>query len=234
MQKKAIFVNKQWMGLPLVVFGIGGFAREVKVLVDDINRSSHIPIFDLKGFISNSNENIGDMIEGIKVIASNDCFIEIAKLYDKLGVIIALGSPKAKQSIEEKILNKCNNLVYPNLIHPKANISSSYSNDYGMGNIICAGVTLTTNIKLGKFIILNINSTIGHDVIIEDYCTINPLSAISGNVIIRKGSLIGAGASIKEKLDIGKNGTVGLGAIVVKNVEEESIVICKAATKLEK
>ena len=227
-------MDKRWMGLPIVIFGVGGFAREVKVLIDDINNNSHIPVFDLKGFVSNNNENIGDVVEGVKIVASNDTFNEIAESYDKLGVTIALGSQQAKRNMEEEILNKYNNLVYPNLIHPKANITSSYSNNFGIGNIICAGVTVTTNIKFGRFIIVNINSTIGHDVIIEDYCTINPLAAISGSVTIRKGSLIGAGASIREKLEIGENSTVGLGAIVVKNVEEENIVICKAATKLEK
>ncbi|MBX4258431.1 acetyltransferase [Clostridium estertheticum] len=223
-----------WKGLPVVIFGIGGFSKEVKILIDDINKYSNIPIFDLKGFVSHIEGTIGNIIEGLPIVTCNENFVEYASKFDKLGVVIALGSPHHKEQIERDIFSKCVNLVYPNLIHPSANITSSESNDFGVGSIICAGVTVTTNIKFGKFIIVNINTTVGHDVTVGDYCTINPLCAISGNVSIRKGSLIGAGASIREKLSIGENCTVGLGAIVVKDVIDNDIIICKRATKLEK
>ncbi len=227
-------MGKTWKGLPVVIFGIGGFAKEVKILIDDINSGSNIPVFDFIGFISNTKDDIGKLVEGKKIISCNEEFIEFSKMYDKLGIVIALGAPSAKEQIERELLDKCDKLVYPNLIHPRANITSSISNDLGMGNIICCGVTITTNIKLGKFVIININSTIGHDVIIEDYCTVNPLVAVSGNVSIKKGALIGAGVSIKEKTLIGKNSIAGLGAIVVKEIEDNSVVISKRATQLER
>jgi sugar O-acyltransferase (sialic acid O-acetyltransferase NeuD family) len=227
-------LNNAWKGLPIVIFGIGGLAKEIKVMIDDINNSTHCKIFEVVGYVSHNYETISQIFEGVPVVACNDNFVEYSKKFELLGVTIALGDPKSKRVIDENILSKCNNLVYPNLIHPKANISSSTSNDFGTGAIICAGVTLTTNIKFGKFVLININATIGHDAIFEDYSSVNPLSSISGNVMIGDTTLVGAGASIREKTLVGKRSIVGLGAIVVKNVEDDTVVICKPATKLEK
>lgn len=227
-------MDKKWNGLPIVIFGIGGLGREINVMINDINKNSYNKIFNVIGFVSHDINTIGHMIDGIPIVACNDNFVDYAKQFNLLGVTIALGDPKAKAYIDNNILMKCNNLVYPNIIHPKANISTSEANDLGTGAIICAGVTLTTNIKFGKFVLININTTIGHDVVFEDYTSVNPLSSISGNVTIKNASLIGAGASIREKITIGSRSIVGLGAIVVKNVEDDTVVICKGATKLEK
>ena len=43
-----------------------------------------------------------------------------------------------------------------------------------MGVIICAGVRLTNNIKVGNFSILNLNATVGHDTIIEHFVNVAP------------------------------------------------------------
>lgn len=227
-------MDKEWNGLPIVIFGIGGLGREINVLINDINNNSFSKVFNVIGFVSHDINTIGNFIDGIPVVACNDTFVEYSKQFDVLGVTIALGDPKAKAYIDNNMLMKCDNLVYPNIIHPKANISTSKSNAFGVGTIICAGVTLTTDIKFGKFVLININSTIGHDVVFEDYVSVNPLSSISGNVTIKNTTLIGAGASIREKTSIGSRSIVGLGAIVVKNVEDDTVVICKGATKLEK
>ncbi|WCN38155.1 hypothetical protein [Aneurinibacillus uraniidurans] len=227
-------MTKSWRGLPIVILGIGGFAKEVRWLIHDINLASNTPVFDLIGYISHSDEDIGIDIEGVKVVASNNNFKGFSEQFGVLGVTIALGNPKWKEAIETEILEGCANLVYPNLIHPKANILASNLNDFGVGSIICAGVSITTNVKFGRFVIANINCTIGHDTVIGDYCTINPLAAVSGNINIEKLSLIGAGASIIEKTTISENSIVGLGAIIVKDIEKNSVMICKAAHKLEK
>lgn len=227
-------MGRQWNGLPLVIFGIGGLATQVKGLVDDINKSSNNRIYDLLGYVSNNSDDIGQEVNGLKIIISNDLFEDFSKKNKLLGIAIAIGAPSAKQTIEENILIKCDNIVCPNLIHPNANIPAGCTNDLGIGSIIFAGVSFATNIKLGNFVVVNFNSTVGHDITIEDYCTINPLSCISANVKVKKGSLIGACASIKENLILGQNSTAGLGAIVVKDIEENTTVICKAATKMEK
>ncbi len=225
-------MNRIWEGQPIVIFGIGGAAKEVKVLIDDINQRSNVPVFKLVGFISNNENDIGTKIEELEVVSSNNNFMSYSAQFPILAVTIAIADPKAKEKIENEIFNICNNLVYPNLIHPNVNVPKSNTNDLGVGTIICAGVNFTTNIKFGRFVLANRSCNIGHDVDIGDYCTINPSAIISGNVTLGKSVLVGAGSSILEKVSIGENSTIGLGAIIVKDVVDNLTMICKPAEKL--
>ena len=69
-------------------------------------------------------------------------------------------------------------LKFCSVIHPSAKMSQYI--DVGKGTIITAGNILTTQIKIGNHVIINLDCTIGHDSIIEDYCTILPGCHISG------------------------------------------------------
>ena len=71
------------------------------------------------------------------------------------------------KKIQTKIsVNK--HLKYPNLIHP--NVVGDWERiKIGIGNVICASNTLTTNIVFGDFNIVNLDCTIGHDVVIGNY-----------------------------------------------------------------
>lgn len=135
-------------------------------------------------------------------------------------------------ALRKKIYSKFSGLNFVNLIHPSA--SFGYKQQAALaeqkGNIVTAGVRMTNNIKCGDFGIYNLNCTIGHDCVIEDYVNIAPGATVSGNVHLSEGVYIGTGASIiqgksiEEKLVIGSNSTVGAGSVVTKNVPENVIV----------
>ncbi|MFS0836688.1 hypothetical protein [Paenibacillus sp. 1P03SA] len=222
-------MEKMWEGLPIIIFGIGGCAKEIKLLIEEINQHNKTKVFNFLGYVSNNTEDIGKKVDGYEVVASNYNFIEFSKQYPLLGVCIGLGDPSAKYKIYTSFLQNINNIVFPNLIHPNSYVPTHVNNNFGYGNVICSGVSITTNITLGNFVLLNRNCAVGHDSFIGDYCTINPLAVVSGNVKVDSLSLIGAGSSIKENLQIGEGSIVGLGAIIVKNVEENQIYMCKAA-----
>jgi len=61
----------------------------------------------------------------------------------------------------------------------------------GEGVVICAGCILTTNIKIGNHVQINLDCTIGHDVIMDDYSTLAPGVHLSGYVSLGKKSLCG-------------------------------------------
>jgi len=141
---------------------------------------------------------------------------------------IGVGDNKSRRRIFEKY----SHLSFPNIIHPTASLGFKQGevlNDKG-GNVITAGVRFTNNIKMGNFGIFNLNCTIGHDCIIEDFVNVAPGANISGNVCLKKGSYIGTnaavlqGRSIESKIIIGQFATVGAGAVVTKNVKDHTVV----------
>ena len=63
--------------------------------------------------------------------------------------------------------------------------------DVGEGSIICAGANFTTNIKIGKFTVVNLNATVGHDCQLDDYSSVMPGANLSGNVHLKEGAFVG-------------------------------------------
>lgn len=179
----------------IAIYGAGGFGKETKFLLDAINRSHST--FNFKGFLDDSPAPSAQL-------APRGSFNSIA---------IAIADPSQR----ERVYNKCGDgFQNPNLIHPDVFLDKS--NLLGKGLIICAGVKMTVNVKLGDFVIVNLNATIGHDVAIGAFSSIMPSVNISGNVTLGEKVFIGSGATILQGLKIGDGAVVGAGAVVTKNV----------------
>lgn len=98
------------------------------------------------------------------------------------------------------------------------------------GSVLCPFVTLTSNIRIGRFFHANLYSYVEHDTVIGDFVTFAPGVKCNGNVVIEDGAYIGSGAVIRQgtpgnPLVIGKGAVVGMGAIVTKSVAAGSTVI---------
>lgn len=87
---------------------------------------------------------------------------------------------------------------------------------------------ITNNIQVGDFCIFNLNSTISHDVVIDEYVYVAPGVHITGNVHIGVRVWIGTGVAVNQvteshKRRIGADTTIGAGAVVVKDCEPNAI-----------
>lgn len=197
----------------IVIIGAGGFGREVAWLIEEINMKT--PTYHLLGFIDDSLE-VGYELNGYKVIGNTEW------LKDKdFFVVCAVGNPITKKKIILQLKNT--KIRYPILIHPSVNISS-YTK-IGEGSIVCAGNILTVNILIGKHVIINLDCTIGHDAVIEDYCTILPSVNVSGNVKIEECVSVGTGTQIIQGLCIGNNSIIGAGAVVTKDIPNKVVAV---------
>ena len=201
----------------IAIFGAGGFGREVKTIIDEINKLNPQK-YNFIGFYDdgyNKDEKINNykILGGIK---------EINEVQNPLLLIVAVGNPKIKKDIISKINNQ--NIKFPTIIHPKVSISNDFVS-IGKGCIICEGNIITCNITIKDFVILNLMCTVGHDTIIEDFCSFMPAVNISGEVHIENGVYIGTGAKIINQLRISKNTIVGAGAVVSKSLPENCTAV---------
>lgn len=201
----------------LYIIGSGGFGREVLWLVERINQVGKV--WDIQGFIDDDKTLCGRIENNYEILG--DCKY-LGSLKDDIYVAIAIGSPKIKEKIVNK-LSKFSNIHFATLIDP----SVLYSNQVkiGEGSIICAGTIITVNIEIGKHVIINLDCTVGHDSIIEDYATILPSVNLSGNTITKKYTTIGTGAKIIQGITIGENVMVGAGTVVIRDIEGNCTVV---------
>jgi len=198
---------------PLYIFGAGGFGREVVWLMERINHAS--PIWDFKGFIDDNQAFWETRIGKYKVCGGFE-FLEKQK--DDIWIAVAIGNSK----LREKIVGKLYSLPqvhFASLVDPSVIIAESV--EIGEGSIICAGTILTVDISIGRHNIINIDCTIGHDAILEDYVTLYPSVNISGTVHVGGITEIGTGAQVIQGVAIGQGNVIGAGSVVIKDLEND-------------
>ena len=208
----------------LVIYGAGGFGRETALLVEQINANERQ--WNLIGFY---DDNIA---KGVDV----DSLPILGGLKDaqgrtaKTSLIIAIADP----AIREVVANALDTHAYdfPTLIPPGAMPGRS-SNRLGKGSIVTAGCVLTTGITIEDFCIINLSTTIGHDVTVGAFSTVMPGCNISGNVLIGRGCMIGTGVQMLQNLRLGKSCKVGAGAVVTKNFGDFATVVGVPAEQIK-
>lgn len=205
------------------IFGTSGMAKEVGDIAYELG---YKPIYIAK----NNNEMI-------TLDATEDILNEIdLHQYKDMSFVVGVGDNRIRQNIAHRYTNQ---LKFCNLIHPSATFGLRQKQiiESKRGVIICAGVRFTNNIRVGNFCIFNLNSTISHDVVLEEAVFIASGVHIAGNVHIKARSWVGTGAIINQgsnsqKLNVGPDTIVGSGAVVLSDCERDSIYLGIPARKI--
>jgi len=154
---------------------------------------------------------------GIKVISD---LAEINCL-DDFDFGIAVGDNATRELIYNKLKVKYANLNYPTLIHKSA-IISSFSN-IQMGTVIMPGAVVGPNSNIGKFCLINTQSSIDHDCLMGDFSSLAPATTTGGAVNIGTRSAISIGSTIKHGVKIGGDCVVGANSYVNKDLPSNTI-----------
>jgi len=194
----------------IAIFGVGGFGREVLTLIRDINKVE--PTWNVIGFFDDGYE-IGYEIHGLKNLGGTEALCEWKT---PLAVTIAVGSPRIKKAILNRISNSL--IEDPTLIHPTVVIGDKDYVKIGKGCIFCAYSVITCDVEVGDFVVLNLACTLGHDTIVKDHCAFMPTCNISGECVIEEGVYCGTGVKIINRTSIGENTIVGAGAVVTRSL----------------
>ncbi|MGC9337362.1 MAG: acetyltransferase [Candidatus Cloacimonadia bacterium] len=212
----------------VAIYGAGGFGREVAWLIESCNRKK--TCYEIVCFIDDDASLHGKVLNGIRVLGLDD----VRRTHPSVDLVRGLGSISASRAIVRKAESV--GLHFLTIIHPDTEYSQ-YVN-IGDGTIICAGNIITTNITIGRYVQVNLDCTIGHDVLIGDHTTLAPGVHISGYVHIGKGVYIGTGAVIingteDNPITIGDNVVIGAGACVTKSIQSNTKVVGVPAKSIQ-
>ena len=145
----------------------------------------------------------------------------LEKLHEFDGVFVAIGNNRVR-------LDKLNQLLslgahVPSLIHPFTSISQ-YAH-INSGVVVMAGSVVNANASIGMGVILNTSCSVDHDCVIGEGVHISPGARLAGGVKVEALAWVGIGASVRQLICIGANAMVGAGAVVIRNVEQDSMVL---------
>ncbi len=137
------------------------------------------------------------------------------RLEEPADVAITVGNPALRKKIADRLKEK-KQLRFPAIVLGNAYVCSDAV--IGEGCILCDGVRISTNVRLGAFVFCNIGATVCHDGVLEDFVTISPHVNLAGDVRIGRGSDIGIGTSVIQGIRIGEESVLGAGSVVIRNI----------------
>lgn len=201
----------------IVIIGAGGLGREILGLIQSINKEE--PRWRVKGFYDDGAE-CGKLIHSLPILGKVEA---LNAQQEALDVAIAIGDSNTRRKVYDG-LNK-QHLSFPALISPDATILDEESVSIGEGVLCCAGTILTCDITIGAFTLLNLCCTVGHDAVIEPFCSFMPSVNISGETHIGAEVYMGTSSSIINRISIGENTTIGAGAVVTKDIPADCVAV---------
>jgi len=213
----------------IAIYGAGGFAREVAWLVQSCNLGANH--YEVVCFLDDFVDVEDKILNGIPVVKLES----VVQRFPDAAVVGGVGNSQLRQRLMAKAAAL--GLSFETIVHPR--VEKSDWIELGIGTVICAGNILTTNIRIGRHVQINLDCTIGHDVVMDDFVTLAPGVHVSGNVRFGKRVYVGTGAVIlngtsDKPIMIGDDAVIGAGACVTKSVPQEQTVVGVPAKPIQR
>ena len=203
------------------IIGTGGLAKELigYILSETETRYKIKVCWAEDGF---NNPKFSDFYKG-NMAAFKDSFSSNDTVF------IAISSPKIREKVYIE-LSKFD-LNFDPYIHPSCHISEFATVNFGC--ILAPDTMLTGDPILNKFVFTNTEVVIGHDAVIEDFCTLFPKVEICGDCNIGKGCVFGINSIVLPGINIISGSKLDAGSILRESINEPSLFSGNPAQKID-
>lgn len=210
----------------LVIYGAGGFGREVYCLIQKINAVS--PQWDVIGFFDDGKPK-GELVGRYGKVLGG--MAEVNSWPEPLAVVVAVGSTENMKKIVGGI--KSPNISFPNIIHPEVVYADEESVTMGKGNIVQRNSAFSCDVKMGNFNVFNGGTVLGHDVVLGSYNVLMPAVRISGSTTVGDANFFGISSIVLQGLKIGNGVTLSAGSVLMRNAKDGKLYIGNPAKIME-
>lgn len=201
-----------------IILGAGGHAGEVLDIL-----TKQVPT-DCIALFNNTIEENYTIYDKFEVFCKNEALTNFDDFY--LGV----GNIAIRKMLSQLALNA--GLTWKRIKSECVQIGQFETNIHPTVDLMM-GVVISSNVAIGKGVLLNRRVNIHHDVRIGDFCEIAPSVQILGNVDIGDEVFIGAGSVIMPKVKLGAGCKIGAGSVVNRDVEPRTTVVGVPAKKIK-
>lgn len=143
---------------------------------------------------------------------------ELNLIQEPVDAVLAVGNPEIARQIEARITNKL--VSFPNIIAPNAYFYDKASIKMGKGNFIGPNASVSCNVTLGDFNVLNVFAQVGHDVVFGNHNVVMPSVNISGSVEIGDCNLFGVKSTAIQCIKIGNCVTLAPNSVLTRNAKD--------------
>jgi sugar O-acyltransferase (sialic acid O-acetyltransferase NeuD family) len=192
------------MASPLILVGTLGLGQEV------LQAARSTGSFELLGFVDDNETLRGEVFDGVKVLGG----LDVLGAYPDAQVVLCAGRGTDRRTLSERLAFPDGR--YASVVHSNATVSGS--SILAPGTILLAGSVLTSDVALGRHVVIMPNVCLTHDDVVEDYATLCAGVIVGGRVRIERGAYIGMNASVRERCVIGAEVVIGMGSVVLNDV----------------
>jgi len=190
-----------------------GSSGHAKVVIDIVEKENK---YRIVGLIDKFRQ-IGEETLGYAVIGKEEDLPRLVPEYSIGGVLVAIGDNFQRSNVASRISRLSPNVPFFSTIHPQANIARNV--EIGAGTVVMAGVTISPSCAIGRFCLLNTNSSLDHDSVMQEFSSLAPRASTGGNVHIGAFSAVGIGATLIDQVRIGEHTVIGAGATVLNDID---------------
>lgn len=194
----------------IVLIGSSGHAKVIIDIVEHEGRYKIAGLFD-------EYRKVGEQTLGYQILGREEDLLQLMTSHILIGVIVAIADNFIRSKVAAFVEEVCPDLPFISAMHPKAYIAKDVS--IGEGTVIMAGVNVNPSCSIGRFCILNTNSSLDHDSVMEDFSSLAPGVTTGGNCRIGGYSAVSIGAVLIHGVHIGEHTVIGAGSTVMKHCE---------------
>jgi len=208
----------------ILIYGASGHS---KMIVDIIHKNnSH----NIVGYID-TYKPIGTELYGYKILGNLEKLNDLQQQHNVDRIVIGVGENSIRLKVWEKIKSLSSNITFDSIVHPSAVLAENIVVPEGV--VIMAGAIVNCDATIGKFCIINTNSSLGHDSTMKDFSSLAPGVAIGGNVSIGFCSAFCLHSAAIQNVTIGDHTVIASGALVAKSIESYKLAKGVPATQIE-
>jgi sugar O-acyltransferase (sialic acid O-acetyltransferase NeuD family) len=204
----------------IVILGTGGNCIDILDTIGDLNGAAGMERYRCIGFLDDNRTRWGTEIHGVTVLGP----LASAQDLRECAFVNGIGSSgnfwRKRQIIETTGIPPER---FETIVHPSASVSRLSHLD--QGTVVFQHVTITSNVRVGRHVIILPGTVISHDDVIGDYTCIAGGVCVSGCVEIGQSCYLGTNAAIRDHCTIGEYSLVGMGSVVVASVPRNSVVV---------
>ena len=198
-----------------VVFCAGPHARVILDLLYDLDEVNVVGIID-------SVQEIGSSFYGYPVIGRQYELNKLSETHHFHAGIVALGDNYLREKVVLEIEEQIEDFDFINVIAKNTSISKTAQ--IGVGNVFMPGVIVNSEARIGNHCIINTNSSLEHNSVMEDYSSLSAGVTTGGYFSLGRYSAIALGVTVLDRISIGENVVVGSGSLVTKDVEDNVLI----------
>ena len=207
----------------LIIIGAGGFGAEAAWVAREMTSVSSragslVTGWSLVGFADSDERKRRTLHAGYPVHGTIEQAAEA--LAGELWFFCAIGD----NSTRRHLATAAHSLGWKpaTLVHPAALIADTAS--LLAGTYVGPGSVVSNNARIGEHAIVNMHVSVGHDVVVGDYCQLSPGSRISGFCHIEDLAFLGSNAVLMPGTQVGRGAVVGASSMAHGRIEADTTV----------